>query len=219
MNTKDFLKRAVSLSLRTLYAPLLLGVLSGIILYLLLEAGAHGASYEAVATLLSSFWLVGSLHVLGKTARGEKVDLFDALFVGVLRTPSFLLAFLILVFIVVPGLLLLVVPGFYALCRWGFAPFIAASDNVGVAEAYRRAESLSEGRLKLIGRRLSLAIGLQFGFQLLVMFAFQSMIQSVGLAAVLVFFAVAWCAAMALGWLQYAGVMVTIEDLSDRVSF
>lgn len=91
---------------------------------------------------LGSFYVIG-----GHSARGEKVTTRQALGVATRRLLSFLIMSVAFGLLVSVGLLLLIIPGVILLARGALAPLILFEENLGPVAAIKRSFELTKGHV------------------------------------------------------------------------
>lgn len=156
-----------------------LGVIFGNLLFFDWAAREAGL-YSAVGILLALFGLIlkfifelGLIRLLLDLHAGQK-DRLTVLLSQATRVWRYVGASLVYTLFVVGGLLLLVVPGIYALIRLQFFSYIIVEENVGPIEALKKSAAITQGHVGALFLFLLMAFGLlvvsalPFGLGLLV---------------------------------------------------
>jgi hypothetical protein len=218
MNISRILKKTMVVSINTIYAPMLFGTLVLLAVFVG-DSVSHLKEpwLDLVGLVLGCFSVIACLHVVGCASADRPVRLGESFAVGIVRIPGFLAAYLSVLILTTMGLMCLVVPGLYVMCRWGLAPFLVASDNIGVGEAFARSDELTRGRLwpvfVLAVSAIMVMLAAQYALVGLVYLAFET--------SVLSFFWIVLfmiLAGLGIQWVFHVGLVVTARELSASSS-
>ena len=132
--------------------------------------------------------------------------------VGIYRLPSFLCALTVVALLTSFGMLCRLVPGLYAICRWGLAPILVASEDIGFSAAFDRSDELTAGfRWQIFGLLVSwwaIVTGIQFAAVGALMACFESFgADSFALILLLPVLG------LALQWLSLVGSTLVCDEL------
>ena len=213
MSLSRIFKNTIALSVNTIYAPLLFLT----IIFLALFGNEHLGlvdefRIELFSTGLGLFAVVACLHVVGCASSHRAVNLAESFLVGAVRLPSFLMAYFLVLAGVTLGGLCLLAPGIYVACRWGMAPFLVASDNLGIVDAFQRSDELSRGRLwEIFGLIVvgTLAVGgAQYALFAVIYLALTQAGMNLGFALLIML-----GAGLALPWLFTVAIVMVAREL------
>lgn len=108
-------------------------------------AGEDGlALISIISSILSMVVSIGWISILIKLTSGKKAQLED-LWGSVDRVIPYFIASIAMVIVVLVGLLLFIIPGFYFAIKYMFVPYLIIDKKLSVGDAFSKSSQMTDG--------------------------------------------------------------------------